>query len=134
MFKVTNNPVHILDNGGRLSPSAFIPFCEIGGDMTRLSKKIDQFSSGPVCNSFRPRVLNDRLCYSLNPNDYIKESKDLKMGLLLVLDYNLNRQMMNQIDCSDLQGSSITSKVMESTDSKDEVSIYLDTLGTFKVN
>lgn len=130
MQKVTSNPIHILDDDGRLSPSAFVPFCEIGGDISKMSQKIYQFSF-PVCNSLKPRVLNDRLCYSLNPNDFIKDPDDIKRGLLLVIDYNMDRQInfMSQNVVGITQGSSITSKATEATDSKDKVSIHLDTLG-----
>ena len=32
--KYNNHPVHIIDMEGNLSPSAFIPFCEFGGNMS----------------------------------------------------------------------------------------------------
>ena len=47
-----NHPVHILDpETDSLSPSAFIPFCDFAGDMTKLGRKIPQFAL-PVCTSF----------------------------------------------------------------------------------
>ena len=51
---IINHPVHIVDENNSLSPSAFIPFCEFGGDMSALGVKIDQFSV-PVCNSFKAK-------------------------------------------------------------------------------
>ena len=46
---MTNHPVHIVTEGGRMSPSAFIPFCELGGNMSLMGIKIDQFDV-PVCS------------------------------------------------------------------------------------
>ena len=39
---VSNHPVHIMGNG-RLSPSAFIPFCSFGEDLNSMGIKIEQF-------------------------------------------------------------------------------------------
>ena len=49
-----NHPVHILDADGKLSPSAFIPFCAWAGDMGSLGINTTTFSL-PVCNAFQPR-------------------------------------------------------------------------------
>ena len=48
----TNHPVHIQEEDGQLSPTALLPFCEFGGNMSVMGVKIDQFDV-PVCNSFR---------------------------------------------------------------------------------
>ena len=29
--QLTNHPAHLVQEGGKLAPSAFIPFCELGG-------------------------------------------------------------------------------------------------------
>ena len=62
---VTRHPVHVLNNEGRLSPSSFIPFCEFGGNMLKMGKKIDHFDV-PVCNSFQAKIINDQLCYEVD--------------------------------------------------------------------
>ena len=93
LHKQSNHPVHMRDNG-QWSPSAFIPFCDFGGDMMVLGIKVDNFSV-PVCNSFKARVLNDQLCYEVDVNEIISESfsaKDLKLGLVLLIDENMDRQ------------------------------------------
>ena len=94
IHQLSNHPVHIVVERGDVSPSAFIPFCEFGGNMSAVGVKIDQFHV-PVCNSFKAKVLNDQLCYEVDPNLFIDRTntlKYLKLGLVLVLDYNEDRQ------------------------------------------
>ena len=54
--KFTNHPVHIKEDY-ELYPTALIPFCEFGGNMSVMGVKIDQFDV-PVCNSFRPKIIH----------------------------------------------------------------------------
>ena len=50
MANLIHHPVHILDDKGQISPSSFIPFCEIGGDSSKMGVKIPNFSVN-VCKS-----------------------------------------------------------------------------------
>ena len=91
---VANHPVHIVDEKGDLSPSAFIPFCSFGGKS--LGTNYEDFPI-PVCDKFRAKVKNNQVCYELDlerlkNEDNIKEQ--LKTGLVLILDYNEDRQLM----------------------------------------
>ena len=61
MFTTTNHPVHIVTTDNKISPSAFIPFCDFGGNMSAMGVEIDQFEV-PICNSFQAKILNDQLC------------------------------------------------------------------------
>ena len=70
-IKVTNHPVHIKEKDGQLSPTALIPFCEFGGNISTMGVKIDQFKV-PFCNSFKAKTLNDELCYEVDLNNYKK--------------------------------------------------------------
>ena len=65
--KVTNHPVHLLDKDGQLSPTALIPFCEFGGNLSIMGVKHDHFDV-PICNSFRPKMIKDQLCYTVDLN------------------------------------------------------------------
>ena len=59
--------------------------------------KIDQFDF-PVCNSFRAKVLNDQLCYEVDVNELIDRRillKEIKMGLMFMIDHNEDRQVHN---------------------------------------
>ena len=85
--------MHLIDEEGNLSPTALIPFCDLGGNMSAMGVKIDQFHF-PVCNSFEEKVENDQLCYELDPNKFIEKTDDArKLDLLLIIDYNEDRQL-----------------------------------------
>ena len=82
-----------MDQSGNLSPTALIPFCEFGGNMSVMGVKIDQFDV-PVCNSFRPKIVKDQLCYTVDPNEYKhKIDKKGELSLSLFIHYNEDRQM-----------------------------------------
>ena len=104
--QIINHPVHIVDEKNSLSPSAFIPFCEFGGDMSALGVKIDQFSV-PVCNSFKAKIQNNQLCYEVDLNEYFTKDlikEGLEIGLVLLIDLNKDRQV------KDLQNETVQSE------------------------
>ena len=39
LSKLSNHPVHLIDENGDLSPTALIPFCDLGGDMSAMGVK-----------------------------------------------------------------------------------------------
>ena len=84
---------HISTEGESLIRTAMIPFCEFGGNVSVMGVKIDQFDV-PVCNSFRPKLVMDQLCYQVDPNEY-KDEIDLEgdLSLTLLIHYNEDRQM-----------------------------------------
>ena len=88
--KITNHPVHIFDKTQKkLSPSSFIPFCDFGGNKEAMGVKIDRFHM-PVCNSFEARVLNDQLCYEIDPNIFDDTgTESFSKGLTLFIDNNV---------------------------------------------
>ena len=71
-----DHPVHIKEDDGELYPTALIPFCEFGGNMSVMGVKIDLIDV-PVCNSFRPKIIRDQLCYTVDPSKY-NDKTDLK--------------------------------------------------------
>ena len=92
--QVTNHPVHILNVNETFSPSAFIPFCAFGEDMKAMGKEVDGFDHH-VCNSFKAKIRNDQLCYEVNLEEFKDKdniNEQLKSGLVLILDYNEERQ------------------------------------------
>ena len=78
--------------------------------MSIMGVKINQFEY-PVCNSFRPKIVRDQLCYTVDPNEY-KDRIDFKgeLSLALFIHYNEDRQF-------------------EETDTSEEDLIYVDTIG-----
>ena len=93
-----SHPVHILNDKGDLSPSAFIPFCEFGGDMSLLGVRNSNFKF-PVCSAFRKKIVHDALCYQVNINNFKKSftDRDLRRGLTFLLDYNEDRQLSENV-------------------------------------
>ena len=95
---VTNHPVHIVDAEGRISPSALIPFCDLGGNMSVLGRDIQGFSQ-PVCTAFKRIVFNDQLCYQVNVTQYqdrVERSQIYEKGISFVIDTNEDRQYLDR--------------------------------------
>ena len=127
--RVSNHPAHILNNEGDFSMSSFIPFCSFGEEL--IGDKLLNFSI-PLCNIFKPRNYFDQLCYEadlqeLKEKKNEKLTKQLEMGLTLILDYNEERQMdLNTDPNSESSEFSLTTKISYS--SGKSASIYLDTI------
>ena len=53
----------------------------------------------PVCNSFKAKIFNDQLCYTVDPNEYRnvfhkkKLAKEDDLSLELILNYNEDREV-----------------------------------------
>lgn len=131
--KVSRHPVHIKDVKGRMSPSSLIPFCGIGRNMSAMGVKMNKFDI-PVCNSFTEKVLNDQLCYEVDPNNFIQRQnivEGFKTGITLVLDYNEDRE----VSYGTQNGDGIQDEeedimdILVQTVSKQEALIYLNTIG-----
>ena len=58
--RIVVHPVHILDENNEMSPSAFIPFCEFGGNISLMGQNHPNFSF-PICNSFKKAIHKDRI-------------------------------------------------------------------------
>ena len=125
-----NHPVHITNSqGGELSPSAFIPFCELGGNMSSLGVKIKEFKV-PVCNSFVPKLFHDKICYQIDLEQYRDNPNvetQLKKGLVFILDYNEDRQVFDY-NYETTTTSGLFDRIDETKVSSDAV-IFLSTLG-----
>ena len=86
---------HIGDKDDDSIKTALIPFCEFGGDMSVMGVTMDDFDV-PVCNSFRPKIVMDQLCYTVDPNEY-KHEIDLQgdLSIAIFIHYNEDRQIEN---------------------------------------
>ena len=78
--------------------------------MSVMGEKIGHFAVA-FCNSFRPKIVKDQLCYTVDPNEY-KHEIDLngELSLTFFIHYNEDRQM-------------------EDNDSTEMYSIIVDTIG-----
>ena len=82
----------------------------------------------PVCNSFKAKVLNDQLCYEVDPNLFIGRAnalKYLKLGLVLVLDFNEDRQTAEKIAITKQQEKRFTIQ----KNMVDSAEIFINSLG-----
>ena len=126
------HPVHIINKENSTSQSAFIPFCEIGGNLSAMGVEIDQFSF-PVCNSFKEKVLNDQLCYEVDLNRFVNVNtidRDLELGFTFIMDYNEDRQVTFDRIISNRENIGLTTSIVES-DHHQHAFIYLNTIGNF---
>ena len=117
---------------GELSPSAFIPFCEFGGNMSAMGVKIDQFDV-PVCNIFQAKIMNDQLCYEVDLKKFSDENntrKEFKLGFSFLLDYNEDRQVALDQEVNNLEFG-LTNSFGE-LDQNKHAFVYLDTIGKGK--
>ena len=85
-----------------------------------MGREIDGFID-PVCDSFEAKIRNDQLCYEVDLEKYKDKNKikeQLMSGLVLLLDYNLERQskMYNP------------QKVKKYGSKENDFHIYLDTI------
>ena len=115
-----------------MSPSAFIPFCEFGGNMSAVGVQIEEFNV-PVCNTFQAKILNDQLCYEVDLNSYTDKhniDKQLKLGFNFIMDYNEDRQITFENDNHVEEDKNLASKVAESNDNM-HAFIYLSTVGMY---
>ena len=123
--KASNHPAHILNSKAHFSPSAFIPFCVFGNN--EIGEKIDDFEV-PVCNIFVAKNWNDQVCYELDLN-LLKDEADiynqLKDGLLLILDFNEERQFEKNKNSEKVQKAG---KYFHE-DKDNSVQVHLDSIG-----
>ena len=120
--RMINHPVHIIDGHGKLMPSAFIPFCFLGTNLSSLGTKVDGFSQ-PVCTKFIPMVLEGQLCYQLDLEKQGNFLKGEENGLTIFLDYNEDKSL-NKPSLNKGKANAETLKL------KKDALIYIDTLGT----
>ena len=130
MQRDNNHPVHVIDEEGNLSKSAFIPFCEFAGNLSVMGEKIDEFQF-PICNSFKPRVMNDQLCYEVDLSKFCDKNnieKELEIGFNFLMDYNEDRQVTYDNNNNEEREFSLGNSVVASDQNK-HAFIYLDTIG-----
>ena len=127
-----NHPVHIVTESNKVSPSAFIPFCEFGGNMSSVGVSFDKFDV-PVCNSFQAKMLNDQICYEVDLNRYSNRNNiedELDLGFYFIMDYNEDRQVtINEQHTK--KGELSMAKDILRVDRSLHSFIYLNTIGKF---
>ena len=123
------HPIHFVSKEGKMSPSAFIPFCEFGGNISGMGVKIDQFHV-PVCNSFKAKILNDQLCYEVDLNRFTNRDNiknELELGFVFIMDYNEDRQVTFK-EAKKAVSLSLVKSIDKSNENQ-HAFIYLNTIG-----
>ena len=131
-LSAVNHPVHIITKDKQMSPSALIPFCEFGGEMSKVGVMIDHFEI-PVCNSFESKIINDQLCYEIDLNKFSNKNdidKELKTGLAFIMDYNEDRQVTFNQDSEKVIDKGLVSRIDKSDDSE-HAFVFLNTIGKY---
>ena len=126
---IIKHPVHIISKDKNLSPSAFIPFCDFGGNISAMGVKIDQFDV-PVCNSFQATILNDQLCYEVDLDRFSDKNNvknELEIGFNFLMDYNEDRQVTFEQNLKKKK-LGLGNNVVASNKNQ-HAFIYLDTIG-----
>ena len=126
-----SHPAHFFtEEEGINHPSALIPFCEFGGNKYLVSQNITQFNV-PVCNCFKPKIVNDQLCHEADLNKFFEKKnvqQKLKAGFIFIMDYNEDRQVNFDQDHKQVEADGFYNRLVES-DETDHASIYLNTIG-----
>ena len=126
-----NHPIHIFKENATFTPSAFIPFCEFGGKMSRIGVRNDHFDV-PVCNSFQAKIFNDQLCYEVDLNLLSHKyniKRELKLGFNFLMDYNEDRQVtLDHGIIKTKKNKTLASSILE-TDQDQQAFMYLNTIG-----
>ena len=124
------HPVHFVTEDGNLSPSAFIPFCEFGGDDSIMGRKIKAFKNISVCNSFKAKIFNDQLCYEVDLQKFRDDEnieKQLKLGFAFFMDYNEDRQVTSAKGFIPRERSYVLRII--NSDQRHQAFIHLNTVG-----
>ena len=103
--------------------------------MSTMGIKVDKIDV-PVCNSFKAKILNDQLCYEVDPDRFRTGNKnEMNLGLALLIDYNEDRNF-DAYGKEDQDPHFITSDLenalIRPLDKKENY-IYLGTIGKYKI-
>ena len=137
---IFNHPVHLIKSDLKKSDakSAFIPFCQFGGNMSLMGVRIEEFEM-PVCNCFEATIVNDQICYEVDLNKFSQKKniqKELKSGFAFIMDYNEDRQVTPlqrpRRQYGPLEEGYTDTDIVAEIDTEDalqQASIYLNTIG-----
>ena len=127
---LNNHPVHIIDNSKKMSPSAFVPFCQFGRNISNMGLNHDDFGI-PVCNSFQTKILRNQLCFEIDLEEFNKEERNkvenLEAGFVFIIDFNEDRQVMIK-EKKVFKKNTLVDKIVKADDSEN-ILILLNTIG-----
>lgn len=122
-----NHPVHVFDDVGDPTPSSFIPFCWFG--KTNVKAKSEKFSAH-VCNSFKPKLMNDQVCFDIDPNKYLQNGQNAdNIVLYLLIDDNKDRQILDSKETQTVDQLKNEDFMPDDDVKQTESLVYLNTIG-----
>ena len=121
---MTSNPHHLNPNW---FASAFMPFCSYASSLERLGAIYPDLTSIPVCNSFKPTLLNGEICYTLKLD--LKAIKGITGGLIMLLDYNTEKSILTEALARKSEDSVVLGYI--SSEDKSSAQIYIPTLSPY---
>ena len=98
--------------------------------MSSMGANNNQFDI-PVCNSFEAKILNDQLCYEIDLNRFSNKNNiknELELGFIFLMDYNEDRQFVDNGESTQVEGKSFGNRVVKS-DHENHASVILNTIG-----
>ena len=112
-----------------MSPSAFIPFCELVGNMS----SVGSFSV-PVCNIFKAKIRYHQLCYEVNLNRFTNRDhigENLNKGLILLLDSMKIGMQVKSYESDVRVGSAglYNRRILAQNKEDKHANIYINTIG-----
>ena len=127
-----------MNTSNELSPSAFIPFCQFGEDTSLLGITNPNFKF-PICNSFKPKILENQLCYQIDLNEIKKNLSEKYLsvalthtGLILGIDPNPELNTVRNVDVQ--LKHTLLNYIYEADTSDSEALIHIGTLVPLKLS
>jgi hypothetical protein len=119
---------------GSLTPAALIPFCAYQTAVSPLGQNIKSNIPFPVCDKFKPILLQGQLCYSLNLSRFKidKTKSGVNSDLLLIIDPGNANMYADKDDAKHVKDNQAqTYSPKQLTDQGTSAKIYLNTLSSF---
>ena len=107
--------------------SAFIPFCSIGNNMAKIGRIQNGFTS-PICNGFKPTILEGQLCYQIKIGRNLTFGNGPRNGLMILLDYNADRELTDETEADHIVSAPEIMVGQGNNDAYTTAKIHIDTL------
>ena len=92
-----------------------------------MGEKLEHFDQ-PVCNKFKPTLLNGQLCYKVDVNEIMRTATGFTGGLIFLMDYNEEKMMTSEYEYQKIDAENLLS-MKENVEHNTEGMIYIETLG-----
>ena len=132
MRSLSSHPAHgQFPKISSLTPSALIPFCSFATNLSITGTEIPGIDF-PICNSFKPVILDGRVCHQFDNSRISMEMKAGKeKGLMFVVDSNIEKAL----EIVDDEANSLTYKTLSlgkgMKGARQHAQIHINTLAPF---